>query len=172
MDFRNTPQEYGAIHFHDDDLEDAGWQVDFRWTLPPACQSGVYAARLRTEGGEDHIPFFIRPPKGRTSAAIAFLAPTNSYLAYANEQLTDLPPALFPNQKQGELSPEDRYTRENRLLSLYDSHADGSGGVLFQPATAHPQYAPTLPHAGAQLSAPVSRRPAPDRLARSQGPRP
>ena len=28
-DFRNTPHEYGAIHFHDDDLEDAGWQVDF-----------------------------------------------------------------------------------------------------------------------------------------------
>ena len=104
-DFRNTPHEYGAIHFHDDDLEDAGWQVDFSWTLPTECRSGVYAARLRTEGGEDHIPFFIRPSRGRATADIAFLAPTNSYLAYANEQLTTLPPALFPNRKQGELAP-------------------------------------------------------------------
>ena len=95
--------------------------------LPAECQSGVYAARLRTEGGEDHIPFFIRPPRGRATADIAFLAPTNSYLAYANEQLTTLPPALFPNRKQGELAPDDHYIRENRLLSLYDSHADGSG---------------------------------------------
>ncbi len=126
-DFRNTPHEYGAIHFHDDDLEDAGWQVDFSWTLPAECRSGVYAARLRTEGGEDHIPFFIRPPQGRATADIAFLAPTNSYLAYANEQLTTLPPALFPNRKQGELAPDDHYIRENRLLSLYDSHTDGSG---------------------------------------------
>ena len=96
----------------------------------PRFKAGCTPRACGTEGGEDHIPFFIRPPQGRATADIAFLAPTNSYLAYANEQLTDLPPALFPNQKQGELSPEDRYTRENRLLSLYDSHADG-GGVCY-----------------------------------------
>ena len=79
------------------------------------------------KGGEDHIPFFVRPPKGRATADIAFLAPTNSYLAYANEQLAELSLDLFPNQKKGELAPDDRYLRENRLLSLYDSHADGSG---------------------------------------------
>ena len=125
--FQHAPHEYGAIHFHDDDLEDAGWQVDFAWTLPTDLKSGVYAARLRVEGGEDHIPFFVRPPKGRATADIAFLAPTNSYLAYANEQLAELPLELFSNQKKGELAPDDRYIRENRLLSLYDSHADGSG---------------------------------------------
>ena len=32
--FRQAPQEYGAIFFHDDDLEDAGWEPDFSWTIP------------------------------------------------------------------------------------------------------------------------------------------
>jgi N,N-dimethylformamidase len=126
-DFRNAPHEYGAIHFHDDDLEDVGWQVDFSWTLPAECKSGVYAARLRTEGGEDHIPFFVRPPQGRATADIAFLAPTNSYLAYANEHLTEISLDLAPNQNRGEATPEDRYVADNGLLSLYDHHADGSG---------------------------------------------
>ena len=84
------------------------------------------SARLRAGDSEDHIPFFVRPPKGEASASIAFLAPTNSYLAYANEQLTDLPPELFPNQKQGAPSPDDQYAIENGLLSPYDHHTDGS----------------------------------------------
>ena len=29
MCFRHAPQQYGAIHFHDDDLDDCGWQTDF-----------------------------------------------------------------------------------------------------------------------------------------------
>ena len=125
--FQRVPHEYAAIHFHDDDLEDAGWQVDFAWTLPAELKSGVYAARLRTEGGEDHIPFFVRPPTGLHSADIAFLAPTNSYLAYANEQLTDIPLDLAPNQHQGEATAADRYSAANGLVSLYDHHTDGSG---------------------------------------------
>ena len=28
-DFKNAPEEYGAIYFHDDDLEDAGWKAGF-----------------------------------------------------------------------------------------------------------------------------------------------
>ena len=126
-DYRNALHEYGAIHFHDDDLDDARWEVDFGWTLPTELKSGVYAARLRAGESEDHVPFFVRPPKGKATASVAFLAPTNSYLAYANEQLTDLPPELFPNQKQGEPAPYDKYAIENHLLSLYDHHSDGSG---------------------------------------------
>ncbi len=120
-DIRNALHEYGAIHFHDDDLDDARWQVDFEWRLPAQLTSGVYAARLRAGDSEDHIPFFVRPPRGEASASIAFLAPTNSYLAYANEQLTDLPPELFPNQKRGAPSPDDQYAIENGLLSPYDT---------------------------------------------------
>ena len=32
--FRSASHEYGAIHFHDDDLDDAGWGVDFSLTIP------------------------------------------------------------------------------------------------------------------------------------------
>ena len=126
-DFRNVPEEYAAIHFHDDDLEDAGWRVSFVWNVPSDFRSGVYAARLTSGDRTDHVPFFVRPRKGVPTGCIAFLAPTNSYLAYANEQLTDLPLEMFPNQRREPVSEGDKYTAENRLLSLYDRHSDGSG---------------------------------------------
>jgi N,N-dimethylformamidase len=125
--FHHALHEYGAIHFHDDDLDDAGWEVDFTLTVPAQLKSGVYAARLRTGNAEDYIPFFVRPPKGTASARIAFLAPTNSYLAYANEQIKDISPLLAPNQKMEIVTPEDRYMVDHHLLSLYDRHSDGSG---------------------------------------------
>ena len=91
-DYRNAPKEYGAVYFHDDDLEDAQWDVGFTLTIPEGMRSGIYAARLTAgegegEGNEDHIPFFVRPKKGSSTAPIAFLVPTNSYLAYANIHL-------------------------------------------------------------------------------------
>lgn len=84
INYRHASEEYGAIHFHDDDLEDAGWKADFEFRVPEDFKSGVYAARLRTENGEDHVPFLVRPPKGNASSRIAFLLPTFTYLAYAN----------------------------------------------------------------------------------------
>jgi N,N-dimethylformamidase len=124
--FRYALHEYGAIHFHDDDLDDAGWEVDFSLTIPTRLRSGVYAARLRTEGGEDYVPFVVRPRKGVPAARAVFLMPTNSYLAYANEQLK-LSYRLAPNQQRGAVTPEDGYTAKYGLVSLYDHHSDGSG---------------------------------------------
>lgn len=102
--FAQAPDEYGAIHFHDDDLEDAGWEVAFEFHVPPDLRSAVYAARLRSKNGETYIPFFVRPVKGTVTASIAFLAPTFTYLAYANFR-TNIP----------------------SLLSVYDHHSDDSG---------------------------------------------
>src|SRR5207244_12459829 len=34
MCWRHAPREYAAIHFHDDDLYDAGWATDFEFTVP------------------------------------------------------------------------------------------------------------------------------------------
>jgi N,N-dimethylformamidase len=103
-DYRRAKGEYRAIYFHDDDLDDAGWQSDFEYQVPANLKSGVYAARLRAGNGEDYIPFFVRPKKGTAAARIAFLVPTFSYLAYANSN------ANVP-----------------QLLSLYNYHSDGSG---------------------------------------------
>ena len=133
LNFSRAPKEYGGIHFHDDDLEDAGWEVDFQLEVPEEMKSGVYAARLRTGDSEDYVPFFVRPKKGRATAGIAFLAPTLSYMAYANEhgmadpvylRLT-APPHLKGAQYPAQ--PQDRYIVEQGLSSLYDRHTDGSG---------------------------------------------
>ena len=64
MNFNNGRNEYGAIYFHDDDLDDAAWKVDFEYQVPATLKSGVYAARLRAGNSEDHITFFVRPKKG------------------------------------------------------------------------------------------------------------
>lgn len=32
----SAPGQYGAMHFHEDDLEDAGWEADFELTVPEA----------------------------------------------------------------------------------------------------------------------------------------
>ena len=52
MDWTQAPEQYGAIHFHDDDLVDAGWQEDFRFEVPQDLRSGVYAARLGANEAE------------------------------------------------------------------------------------------------------------------------
>ncbi len=127
-DYRLAPHEYGAIHFHDDDLEDAGWEADASFTVPADMRSGVYAARLRTSAGEDYIPFFVRPRPGGPAAPIAVLMPTLSYLAYGDEHITwrnEASPVSFDVRDY--LQPQDYYADEHRLLSLYDHHSDGSG---------------------------------------------
>ena len=40
-DFKHAPSHYGAVHFHDDDLHDCGWQTDFEWTVPHDLRSGL-----------------------------------------------------------------------------------------------------------------------------------
>ncbi len=136
MCWSRAPQEYGAIHFHDDDLYDCGWETDFTLTVPDGLRSGIYAARVRLGEtppggiGEDYMPFVVRAPKGRPGTRAAFLVPTASYMAYANEHmafdgattevLAGRIPVLYPN---------DVFLAENRNFggSCYDTHADGSG---------------------------------------------
>lgn len=126
-DYKRAPNEYAAIHFHADDLEDAHWQTDFEWTVPAGLQSGIYAAHVTTDEADDHVFFFVRPPEGKSSSAVAFLAPTASYLAYANDRMTGGPPQLFSNQDPTINPDVYAYCRANGLLSTYDLHEDGSG---------------------------------------------
>ena len=92
MSYRHGPQEYGAIHFHDESVDDARWEASFPLTIPPTLPSGVYAARLRinrisSAETEDYIPFFVRPGMDKAKANIALIIPTFSYMAYANDNL-------------------------------------------------------------------------------------
>ncbi|MEO8166115.1 MAG: N,N-dimethylformamidase beta subunit family domain-containing protein, partial [Betaproteobacteria bacterium] len=59
-DFNVVPDEYGAIHFHDDDLYDAKWDADFEWTVPDDLPSGCYAVKLDNGDLPGYIVFFVR----------------------------------------------------------------------------------------------------------------
>lgn len=130
FDFKHAPHQYGAVHFHEDDLEDAGWESDFELTVPEGLPSGVYAARLNGGGLEDHIPFIVRPPRGSAQASMLFLVPTFTYQAYANDRM-DAASILLADMPAEEvrLDPLDLYLAERPefAMSLYDKHSDGSG---------------------------------------------
>ena len=129
MCWRHARHEYGAIHFHDDDLYDAGWDVDFEWTVPARVASGVYAARLRAKGAEEYVPFVVLPSPGK-AARIAFLLPTVEYMAYANEHLAfDGPLGELLTGQIPTLNANQLFLNEHREYgaSLYDTHSDGSG---------------------------------------------
>ena len=127
-----APEHYGAVHFHDDDFDDSRWECDFEFEVPADLQSGFYAAHLRGAGEDDWVPFFVSPPAGVANSDIAYLAPTNTYLAYANERnlmnsegmdfsgLTNIPIVM---------DPLDEFLGEHREYggSIYDVHTDGRG---------------------------------------------
>ena len=82
--WRHAPEQYGAIHFHADDLYDAGWETDFSFRVPEEMPSAIYAARLRAGESEFYVPFYVRAPVNRTTAEVLFLVPSATYMAYAN----------------------------------------------------------------------------------------
>lgn len=128
FDWRSRPEEYSAIHFHNDDLEDAGWDADFGWRVPASLQSGVYAARLTTPSYVEHIPFVVRPRE--KAARTLVLLPTLTYLAYANFRGPSASAGPErPSEWVGPLDPLDKYLADHLELgaSLYDHHSDGSG---------------------------------------------
>ena len=132
---------YGAVHFHHDDIYDAGWDQSLAWKVPDDCRSANYALRIwcgentREATRDFYMPFFVRPPRRPAGVAgkrdrIAFLAPTASYIAYANhgEHIT----AREAEKQMGrllEFGHADIYMYDHPEIgsSLYDTHADGSG---------------------------------------------
>ena len=80
QDWTRAPQQYGAIHFHDDDQGDLGWQESASLDIPVDWPSGLYSAHVSNEAAEDFIPFFVRPASPHSD--VAFLAPTYTYQVY------------------------------------------------------------------------------------------
>jgi N,N-dimethylformamidase len=158
MNWQLAPEQYGAIHFHDDDIYDCGWLTDFSLRVPDGFRSGVYAARLRSEEHEDYIPFYVRPKRGTATAEIAFLAPTANYMAYANDHnCVDAGGAELVTGRLVVLQPQDLHMAEHREFggALYDTHSDGSGvcysSRLRPILNMRPKYASWLGAAGSGL---------------------
>ncbi|MDN7631588.1 N,N-dimethylformamidase beta subunit family domain-containing protein [Burkholderia cenocepacia] len=131
--FSERPEHYAAVHFHDDDLYDAGWQVDFSVKLPADLLSGVYAVRLFSQDDPDaeyFVVFCVKPASGAQKKDVVFIMPTASYMAYANHRLgIDISETEIG---AGQLLQMDRHHLHLQAhpevgLSLYEVHRDGSG---------------------------------------------
>jgi N,N-dimethylformamidase len=125
--WRHAPHDYGAIHFHDDDLGDCGWQADFSWTVPDDLRSSAYALHLTCDAGEDWLPFYVLPRRNGPFAQIVFLASTFTYQAYANHARTSIDQAYYDRVAAWGAYPynPDQYPIYGR--STYNKHRDGSG---------------------------------------------
>jgi N,N-dimethylformamidase len=135
--FRLAPAEYGAIHFHRDDLEDAGWPVAFEFTVPGDLPSGIYAAWLTAGDDEDYLSFTVTPPRGTARQKVAVLMSTVTYVVYEN--FTDVgvsawrDPAWASDPIGSPLADNTifreiyGYIEQNALFGLYDTHVDGHG---------------------------------------------
>jgi N,N-dimethylformamidase len=132
MCFRHAPAQYGAIHFHEDDICDCGWETDFKWTVPAGLRSGAYAVRLSSTNGEENVPFFVVPPKGTKTADLAVLVSTYTYTVYSNHarpESTD-PKWLDAWKKLAKEwggYPYNPGEHRDYGLSTYNFHTDGSG---------------------------------------------
>lgn len=128
---------YGAIHFHDDDLDDAEWETDFTITIPHSARSGAYAVEVNAGLDTDSITFFVRPTRWTldNSSKVCLVFSTFTYLAYANERLydttrqntADLGPGFDINKTIKSFEFEKMRRRTDLGLSCYDRHNDGSG---------------------------------------------
>ena len=88
-DWTKAKHGYGAIHFHEDDLDDAAWGTDFSINLPENLRSGVYAVEIESVNGEvrDTVPFYVRPTKTTSKALDAKVAYIISTITVSVNQL-------------------------------------------------------------------------------------
>ncbi len=127
MCWRHAPREYAAIHFHDDDVHDAGWATDFEFTVPDDLPSGAYLMRLSAEGHADDLPFYVRPPRGGPRADVCYIASTYTYQAYANHARGSTNAAYRERVAAWGAAPHTPDDHPDYGWSTYNRHRDGSG---------------------------------------------
>jgi N,N-dimethylformamidase len=128
--WRHAPEDYAAVHFHADDIEDCGWAPSFDFEVPEGMASGCYAFHLIAAEGEDWLPFYVLPPRGRATAPIAFLASTFTYQAYANHARGNADAAYHARVAAWGAYPHNPDQVRGFGFSTYNRHPDGSGIAL------------------------------------------
>ncbi|OWW21097.1 N,N-dimethylformamidase beta subunit family domain-containing protein [Noviherbaspirillum denitrificans] len=129
MNWTQAPRDYAAIHFHEDDLYDSGWETDFVATIPENLASGVYGFRLRCGRSEDVIPLYVLPGKAAPKKAVALLVPTFTYQVYANFDRANFDDAYRARRAEWGGYPHHPAEHREYGYSTYDRHRDGSGVI-------------------------------------------
>jgi N,N-dimethylformamidase len=127
MCWRHKPEHYAAIHFHENDIYDFGWETDFSLTIPEDLPSGIYAARISCDGHEDAMPFFVLPPRGKRTADLCVLVSTFTYIVYGNHARPDYTPEWDKVFAEWGCYPYNPAAYKHYGLSTYNYHKDGSG---------------------------------------------
>ena len=126
----DAPEFWGAIHFHDDDIGDLGWQASLALEVPPDWASGVYALHLEAGGGRDNIVFFVRAADPGRRARVAFLAPTFTYTVYSQFVRPGRQAQIAARAAQWGALANAPDGHLEFGLSPYNHHRDGSGVVM------------------------------------------
>ncbi len=118
---------YGAIHFHEDDIYDCGWETDFEFTVPRNFRSAMYSMRIQCKDAYEDIPFYVRPEFGYPKSKICVLVPTFTYTVYSNQARSIAGPEYDALVKERGTRPWTPDEIRDFGLSTYNNHTDGSG---------------------------------------------
>ncbi|WP_210190580.1 N,N-dimethylformamidase beta subunit family domain-containing protein [Ensifer sp. 1H6] len=144
QDWKQAPDEYAAISFHSDDLSDCGWESTIRIDVPEGMRSGVYGLEIDNGVGKDTIPFYVVPWERTERQRIVFLAPTFTYMAYANFARGNFAGELAERVAAWKAYPHNPDQVRAYGYSTYSRHPDGTGVSLssrHRPVlTMRPQY--------------------------------
>lgn len=127
MNWNHRPAHYSAIHFHEDDIYDFGWETDFSFQIPEKMESGIYLMRIECDGNKDAIPFFVCPPRGKRNADLCILISTFTYTVYGNHARPDYSESWQKRIKEWGAYPYNAAEYKEYGLSTYNFHSDGSG---------------------------------------------
>ena len=107
MCWRYRPEDYAAIHFHDDDIYDFNWETDFSLSLPANMTSRIYAVNLTCGKYQDSIRLLVCPPRNRRRPDICLLISTSTYVVYRNHARPDYGTELLgrTTEQNGMLTP-------------------------------------------------------------------
>nr|WP_246523624.1 N,N-dimethylformamidase beta subunit family domain-containing protein [Neoroseomonas eburnea] len=125
-----APRDYDAIHFHADDIGDAGWAPSLSLPVPVDWPSGVYALHLEAGGARDNIVFHVRAKVPGEKARVAFLAPTFTYTVYSQFVRAGRQAQIAERATAWNALPHAPDGHPEYGLSPYNLHADGSGVVM------------------------------------------
>ena len=127
MCWRHAPEQYAAIHFHEDDIVAFDWETTFTFTIPAGMPSGIYVMHLSTAEHHDAIPFYVCADRGKPANRLCVLIPTFTYAVYGNHARPDWSPAWNKRNEERNAYPWNPAEYPAYGQSTYNFHADGSG---------------------------------------------